>query len=150
MTVLLEVRNVDVGYPVRGGILSGTHTRPVVRDVSFTLDAGQTLGIVGESGCGKSTLGRAVIRLIKPSAGQVLWQGRDLATFSDDELRRKRAEMQIIFQDPVAALDPRMTLGRTISRPLATFEPGLSRNDLNDRAVESLRLVGLSADFADR
>ncbi len=149
-TPLLEARNLGVGYPVHRGFFAGTSTIPVVRDVSLKLDAGETLGIVGESGCGKSTLGRALIRLISPGAGQVLWEGRDLSTFSDEELRRKRAEMQIIFQDPVAALDPRMPLWRTISRPLATFETGLSRQQLQNRAIEALKLVGLSADFADR
>jgi oligopeptide transport system ATP-binding protein len=150
MSPLLEVRHLDVGYPVAGGLLSRPSILPIVHNVSFTLAAGRTLGIVGESGCGKSTLGRALLRLIEPTGGQVLWQGRDLATFSRVELRRRRSEMQIIFQDPVAALDPRMTLGKIVTRPLATFEPGLSRHEMNSRAAEALRLVGLSADFADR
>jgi oligopeptide transport system ATP-binding protein len=146
---LLEVRNLGVGYKVPGGSLfSGPRVLPIVHDVSFTLEAGRTLGVVGESGCGKSTLGRALLRLIEPTAGQVLWQGQDMATIPN--LRQRRSEMQIIFQDPVAALDPRMTLARIVSRPLATFEPGLSRREARERAVEALRLVGLSADFADR
>ena len=148
---LLEVRHLEVGYLVAGaGIFSASRVLPVVRDCSLTLEAGRTLGIVGESGCGKSTLGRALLRLIVPSAGQVLWQGQDMATLTPEALRRRRAELQIIFQDPVAALDPRMTLGRIVSRPLATFEPGLTRADLTARAVEALRLVGLSEDFAQR
>ncbi|WP_137112659.1 ABC transporter ATP-binding protein [Rhodobacter sp. SY28-1] len=146
---LLEVRNLDVGYKVPGGsLLSGPRVLPIVHDVSFTLEPGRTLGVVGESGCGKSTLGRALLRLIEPTAGQVLWQGQDMATIPN--LRQRRSEMQIIFQDPVAALDPCMTLARIVSRPLATFEPGLSRREARERAVEALRLVGLSADFADR
>ena len=148
---MLEVRHLDVGYRVPGaGLLAASRVLPIVRDVSFTLQAGQTLGVVGESGCGKSTLGRALIRLIPPSNGQVVWQGQDLATLTAQELRAKRAELQIIFQDPVAALDPRMTLGRIVSRPLATFEPGLSRSRLAARATEALRLVGLSEDFVTR
>jgi oligopeptide transport system ATP-binding protein len=148
---LLQVHQLDIGYPIAGaGIFSKSRILPIVHDVSFALDPGRTLGVVGESGCGKSTLGRALLRLIKPTAGRVVWQGDDLAALAPETLRKRRSEMQIIFQDPVAALDPRMTLGRIISRPLATFEPGLSRADLNTRAVEALRLVGLSADFAQR
>jgi oligopeptide transport system ATP-binding protein len=151
MTALIEARHLEVGYPLAGaGFLSRSRFLPIVRDVSLSLEAGRTLGIVGESGCGKSTLGRALLRLLPVAGGQVLWDGQDMAGFSAPDLRRRRAEMQIIFQDPVAALDPRMTLGRIISRPLATFEPGLTRADLNARAVESLSLVGLSADFAAR
>ncbi len=146
---LLQGKSVSVGYKVPGsGLLSGPRFLPIVHDVSFTLEAGRTLGVVGESGCGKSTLGRALLRLIEPTGGQVLWQGQDMATVPN--LRQRRSEMQIIFQDPVAALDPRMTLARIVSRPLATFEPGLSRREARDRAVEALTQVGLSPDFADR
>lgn len=148
---LLQVDHLDVGYRIPGaGLFAAARTLPIVHDVSFTLEAGRTLGIVGESGCGKSTLGRALIRLIEPTGGRVLWQGEDMAAMRPEALRRRRSEFQIIFQDPLAALDPRMTLGRIVSRPLATFEPGLSRAILRDRAVEALGLVGLSADFADR
>lgn len=146
---LMEARNLGVGYRIPGpGLFSAPRILPIVHDLSLALEAGRTLGIVGESGCGKSTLGRALLRLIPPSAGQVLWQGEDMATIPN--LRRRRAEMQIIFQDPVAALDPRMTLARSVSRPLATFEPGLSRKEGRARAVEALQQVGLAADFADR
>jgi oligopeptide transport system ATP-binding protein len=146
---LMEARNLGVGYRVPGtGLFSAPRLLPIVHDVSLRLEPGRTLGVVGESGCGKSTLGRALLRLIEPSEGQVLWQGQDMAKVPG--LRRRRAEMQIIFQDPIAALDPRMTLARIVSRPLATFEPGLSRPDARARAVEALRQVGLSADFADR
>lgn len=146
---LLEAQKLDVGYRVPGaGLFSVPRILPIVHGVSLTLDPGRTLGIVGESGCGKSTLGRALLRLIPTTGGTVLWQGQDMAAIPD--LRRRRAEMQIIFQDPVAALDPRMTLARIVSRPLATFEPGLSRAAARARAVEALRQVGLSADFADR
>jgi len=150
MTALIEARRLSVGYPIPGGLLSRPRHLPVVHDISFTLDAGQVLGIVGESGCGKSTLGRALLRLIPASAGQVLWQGQDLADIDATTLRRRRAEVQIIFQDPVAALDPRMTVARSVSRPLATFEPGLARDTLHDRAVQALGLVGLAPEFAGR
>ncbi len=148
---LLRTRNLDVGYRIPGsGMLSRSSILPIVHNVNLTLSPGRTLGIVGESGCGKSTLGRALIRLIAPSAGQVLWDGADLAAMPPKALRLRRAELQIIFQDPVAALDPRMTLARIISRPLATFEPGLTRVALTQRAVAALQQVGLSADFANR
>ena len=125
---LIEARALEVGYPIPGpGLFSKSRVLPIVRDANLSLQPGRTLGIVGESGCGKSTLGRALLRLIKPTSGQVLWQGQDMALMPEETLRRRRSEMQIIFQDPVAALDPRMTLGRIVSRPLATFEPGLSR-----------------------
>ncbi len=151
MTALLQAENLEVGYPVAGGMLGrGKRFLTIVRDASFSLEAGKTLGIVGESGCGKTTLGRALLHLAPVFSGRVLWQGKDMAKFTAEELRKHRSEMQLIFQDPVAALDPRMTLDRIISRPLATFQPGLSRSDLRDRAAETLRQVGLSPDFATR
>ena len=148
---LLQTRNLEVGYRIPGaGLLSKPRILPIVHNVNLTLHPARTLGIVGESGCGKSTLGRALIRLIAPTAGQVLWDGVDMAEMPPQTLRLRRAELQIIFQDPVAALDPRMTLARIISRPLATFEPGLTRAALTQRAVLALQQVGLSADFAHR
>jgi oligopeptide transport system ATP-binding protein len=148
---LIEARHLDIGYPVAGpGLFGRRVTLPIVHDVSLTLEAGRTLGVVGESGCGKSTLGRGLLRLIAPTGGQVLWQGQDLAALPAAELRRLRAQMQIIFQDPVAALDPRLTLGRIISRPLATFEPGLSGPAQRARVAEVLALVGLSGEYANR
>ena len=148
---LLEARNLDVGYPVAGaGLFSAPRILPIVHGVNLTLEPGQTLGIVGESGCGKSTLGRALLRLTMPTGGQVLWQGQDMASFSAGDLRKRRAEMQIIFQDPLAALDPRMTLGKIVSRPLATFAPDLSKSERMARAVQALEEVGLSEDFARR
>jgi oligopeptide transport system ATP-binding protein len=150
MSPLLQARDLTVGYKISGGFLAKAQYLPVVREVNITLSEGQTLGIVGESGCGKSTLGRALLNLIPPMSGQVLWKGQDPAKMTPAALRQKRAEMQIIFQDPIAALDPRMTLGRIISRPLATFEAGLSRETQRARVIEVLERVGLSADFAER
>ena len=150
MTPVLEARGLSVGYRISGGLLARSRSLPILHDINLSLDAGQTLGIVGESGCGKSTLGRALLHLIPRDGGQVLWQGDDPASLTRDALRRRRAEMQIIFQDPIAALDGRMTLGQIVSRPLATFEPDLTRAARNARVAEALRLVGLSPDFARR
>ncbi len=150
MTPVLEARNLTVGYKIPGGLFARPAALPIVREVNIALHAGQTLGIVGESGCGKSTLGRALIHLIAPLDGEVLWQGENPARLSPAALRQKRAEFQIIFQDPIAALDPRMTLGRILSRPLATFEPGLSAAQSGERVAGALSRVGLSADFAAR
>lgn len=151
MPSLIEARNLDVGYRVPGtGFLSGQRILPIVHGVNLAVEPGQTLGIVGESGCGKSTLGRALLRVTEPTSGQVLWQGQDMATLRPADLRKLRAEMQIIYQDPVAALDPRMTLARIISRPLATFAPDLPRKARMERAIAALLEVGLSEDFAHR
>ena len=148
---LISAENLEVGYPVPGkGLFGRSRVLPIVREATLSLDPGRTLGIVGESGCGKSTLGRGLLRLIEPTGGRVVWQGQDLANLSKDQLRKTRAGMQIIFQDPIAALDPRMTLLKIVSRPLATFEPGLTAAQSRDRAMEALRLVGLPEDFASR
>ena len=148
---LLEVERLDVGYTIPGeGLLSGPRILPIVREVSFDLEAGRTLGIVGESGCGKSTLGRAILRLNRPTGGKVIWQGDDMASLPAETLRRKRAELQIIFQDPLAALDPRMTVLASVTRPLVTFAPGLSRREREAKAREALERVGLGPDFAGR
>ena len=148
---LLAAHNLDVGYRIAGASLfAPSRILPIVHGVNLALEPGKTLGIVGESGCGKSTLGRALLRLIPPTAGQVLWQGQDMATMPKSLLRMRRAEMQIIFQDPLAALDPRMTLARIISRPLATFAPELSKAERMARVLAALSEVGLTADFAQR
>ncbi|MCB2109667.1 MAG: ATP-binding cassette domain-containing protein [Defluviimonas sp.] len=148
---LLEVRRLDVGYLIPGeGLFARPRRLPIVHDVSFDLDPGRTLGIVGESGCGKSTLGRALLRLNPPSGGEVLWRGTDLATVPARALRRQRAEFQIIFQDPLAALDPRMTVLASVTRPLATFAPGLGARAREERGRAALEKVGLGSDFAGR
>ena len=121
-----------------------------VDGVSLELRAGETLGIVGESGCGKSTLGRAILRLIKPTAGNVVWLGRDLHDLDAAALRRERRNMQIIFQDPLASLDPRMTVGQIIARPLKTFEPGLAKAEIERRVVAAMQEVGLAPEMLRR
>jgi oligopeptide transport system ATP-binding protein len=150
MTPLLEARGLSAGYAVGGTLLSRPRVIPVVHEVSFVLQPGRTLGIVGESGCGKSTLGRALLRLLPAAGGQVLWQGQDLAALPRETLRKTRAEMQIIFQDPFAALDPRMTIGRIVAQPLKTFAPDLTAAQRRDRAAAMLHEVGLSTDYLTR
>ncbi|WP_412063833.1 ABC transporter ATP-binding protein [Rhizobium sp. SYY.PMSO] len=121
-----------------------------VNDVSFELKAGRTLGIVGESGCGKSTLGRSILRLIKAQKGRILWQGGNLLDLTEEEMRAARRDMQIIFQDPSASLDPRMTVGDIIAEPLTVFEPKLSRAQRQDRVREIMAAVGLVPEMINR
>ena len=126
--VLLSVRDLHVHFPLGRGLLGrAAGSVRAIDGVSLELRAGETLGIVGEFGCGKSTLGRAILRLIKATAGNVVWFGRDLHGLDAAALRKERRNMQIIFQDPLASLDPRMTVGQIIARPLKTFEPGLGK-----------------------
>ena len=149
---LLSVRDLRVHFPLRRPPLFGGPV-PVVRavdGVSFDLAAGETLGVVGESGCGKSTLGRAILRLVEPTDGSILWLGRDLFSLDKTALRRGRRDMQIIFQDPLASLDPRMTVGQIVERPLKNFHPELSRRERRARVIEMLRHVGLATEHAGR
>ena len=144
--VLLEARHVKEWFPVRGGLL-GRNTRYVkaVDDVSLTVRAGETLGVVGESGCGKSTLARVMLRLIEPTGGEVLFEGKNMTTANKAELRQMRRDIQIIFQDPYASLDPRQRVGDMLTEPLTIH--GLARGEAAKRRVlELLELVGLPAD----
>ena len=150
---ILSVRDLRVHFPIlrRTGLISHeTIYLTAVDNLSFDLAAGQTLGVVGESGCGKSTMGRAILRLIEPSGGQVLWLGRDLSKAGSDLLRTIRRDMQIVFQDPLAALDPRMTVGQIVAEPLENFEPGLSRAECNARVADMLARVGLLPEHINR
>jgi oligopeptide transport system ATP-binding protein len=142
---VLRVQDLAVYYTVRqGGLFKATHqVLKAVDGVSFDLKAGETLGIVGESGCGKSTLARAVLGLLPTQRGRVLWLGEDLASLDEEALRRKRAELQIIFQDPLASLNPRMTVGDIISEPLWTFFPKLAKVQLEERVRGMMKMVGL-------
>ncbi|MDM9619636.1 ATP-binding cassette domain-containing protein, partial [Rhizobium sp. S96] len=121
-----------------------------VNDVSFDLAEGRTLGIVGESGCGKSTLGRSILRLLKSHKGRILWQGRNLLDLTEEEMRATRRDMQIIFQDPIASLDPRMTVGDIIAEPLTVFEPKLTKTQRTERVQEIMGAVGLVPEMINR
>lgn len=140
---ILEVRHLAKHFPVRGGLLN----RPVgafkvVEDVSFSVPRGKTLGLVGESGSGKTTIGKCIIRLIEPTSGEVLFDGVDLMKLSARDLRRKRADMQMIYQSPAASLNGRMTVGSIIGEALWLHEK-LSGRAARDRVLELLRVVGL-------
>jgi len=148
---LLSVQDLKVHFPIKGGVLGTTfaHVR-AVDGVSFDLKPGETLGIVGESGCGKSTLGRAVLRLIKTTEGRVVWAGQDLFGLGAKALRTERRQMQIIFQDPLASLDPRMSVEAIISKPLRIFHPEFGRAEVRKRVFETMNQVGLAAGMANR
>jgi oligopeptide transport system ATP-binding protein len=147
---LLALENVSVSFAVGGGLFKAPQTLQAVREVSLSISAGDRLGIVGESGCGKSTLARAALGFVPASEGRVLWRGQDIATLSDADRRRFRAAVQIIFQNPLASLNPRMTIGDIIAEPLEIFSPELPAKARRQRAEEWLVRVGLRADMADR
>jgi len=127
-----------------GGILHRKErTLRAVDGISFELNAGETIGIVGESGSGKSTLARAILGLIKPSRGRVQWMGEDLTGLEEEDLRQKRKQLQIVFQDPVASLNPRMTAGDIIAEPLWTFYPNMERLQVEERTRGMMKMVGL-------
>jgi len=148
---LLEVQNLKVHFPVKRGVLA--HSRDFVKaveDVSFSIAPGETLGLVGESGCGKTTLGRAIVRLIEPTAGSIRFDGKDLAHLSGAELRAQRRQLQMIFQDPYGSLNPRMTVEDIIGEALDIHELADSASARAKRVAELLQAVGLDAAYAQR
>ena len=148
---LLSVRNIKKHFPIKGGIL-GRQVGQVhaVDGVSFDIAPGETLGLVGESGCGKSTTGRCIMRLIEPTSGALWFQGRDVTRLDGEELRAMRRDLQIIFQDPYASLNPRHTIGTIISEALIIHGLAKTRADIEGRVVELLETVGLRADHMRR
>ncbi len=148
---LLSVKDLKVHFPLGKGLLgAASGVVKAVDGISFDLNSGETLGIVGESGCGKSTLGRAILRLTKATEGQVVWLGRDFFGLDQNALRAARRDLQIIFQDPLASLDPRMTIGAIIARPLKTFFPKLGKAEIDSRVREAMAQVGLSPEMLRR
>ncbi len=148
---LLKVQNLVKQFPIRGGLLGREVDRVhAVDGVSFELAAGETLGVVGESGCGKSTTGRCILRLIEPTSGEVWFEGKNVTQASRSELRALARDMQIIFQDPYASLNPRMTVGAIIGEALTIHKLAKNARDYNDRIVQLLETVGLSADHMRR
>jgi len=149
--VILSVRNLVKTFPVKGGLL-GREVASVkaVQDVSFDIYRGETLGLVGESGCGKSTLGRCILRLIEPTSGEVHFKGRDILKLDSREMRALRRNMQIVFQDPFASLNPRMTIEEILGEPLIIHKLAPTREDRRKRILELLDLVGLRRESISR
>lgn len=147
---LLEVRELKKHYTSKSGLLS--RKKPVVKAVdgiSLNIRKGEILGLVGESGCGKSTLGRSILRLIEPTSGNIVFEGQDILAYGKEEKRMMRKELQIIFQDSGAALNPRMTVGEIIGAPLDIY--GLAQGEAKERRInELLELVGLNKDYVNR
>jgi oligopeptide transport system ATP-binding protein len=146
---LLEVDNIAKHFPVRRGLFGTADKVRAVDGVSFAMAPGETLALVGESGCGKSTVGRLILRLIEPTAGQVRFDGHDLYRLPPEEMRIMRRRLQIVFQDPYASLNPRMTVGQMLAEPLA-LHAAVPPARRHDRVVELLELVGLGAPHAQR
>src|SRR5580704_10844550 len=148
---LLRVNDLVKNFAVKGGVLGREIDRVhAVDHVSFDIAAGETLGLVGESGCGKSTTGRCILRLVEPSAGEIRFAGRDLGALSSAALRALARDIQIIFQDPYASLNPRMTVGAIVGEPLIIHRLTKTRHEFEQRVVELLETVGLGPDHLRR
>jgi oligopeptide/dipeptide ABC transporter ATP-binding protein len=149
--VVLSVRNLVKRFPVKGGIL-GREVASVkaVQNVSFDIYRGETLGLVGESGCGKSTLGRCILRLIEPTSGEVLFKGQDILKLNSTEMRKLRRNMQIVFQDPYASLNPRMTVEEILGEPLIIHQLAHTKDERRKMIYELLDLVGLRREAISR
>jgi oligopeptide transport system ATP-binding protein len=148
---LLRVEELVKNFAVTGGVFAREVDRVhAVDGVSFDIGAGETLGLVGESGCGKSTTGRCILRLIEPTSGEIWFEGRDVMALGRSELRSLCRDMQIIFQDPFASLNPRMTVGAIISEALLIHKLARSKSEYRDRVVQLLETVGLQADHMRR
>ncbi len=149
--ILLEVKNLVTQFPIKGGLFGRTvdHFK-AVSDVSFKIKKGKTLGLVGESGCGKTTLGRSILRLVEPSSGSIIYDGKDITHVYAEELRLLRRKMQIIFQDPYSSLNPRMTIAEILTEPLNIHKVGRSKNERFDMARALMERVGLKANQMNR
>lgn len=145
MENILEVRGLKKYFPIKGGILNRTlnHLK-AVNGIDLYIKKGEVLGVVGESGCGKTTTGRAILRLHEPTSGEVIFEGVDICKLNNEELRKKRRNMQLIFQDPFSSLNPRMTVGDIVGEPLLIHEKNINTKERSERVKELLQYVGLS------
>lgn len=148
--VLLEVKDLKMHFPVNKSFFSKKKFVKAVDGVSFEIREGETLGLVGESGCGKSTLGRTVVKMYEPTAGEILFDGKDVTSLHGTELKQFRKDAQLIFQDPYASLDPRMTVGEIIKEPMVIHGLYGSDDEREKRVVELLQIVGLKPDHIRR
>lgn len=149
-SIILEAKNIKKHFPIRKGLLlREVASVKAVDDISLTVRRGETLGLVGESGCGKSTLGRTLIRLYEPTSGSIDFDGHNFLSLKGEALRKKRKNIQMIFQDPYASLDPRMTVGQIIGQPMEIHNIG-TREERRDRVLELIELVGLRKSHVNR
>jgi peptide/nickel transport system ATP-binding protein len=148
---LLEVKNLKMYFPVTKGLLKKTVANvKAVDDVSFIIKKGETLGLVGESGCGKTTVARCILRLYRPTAGQIIFEKQDISTWPKDKIRPLRQKMQLIFQDPYSSLDPRQSAGNIVGEPLTIHELTKNSDEYKQRLAELFKMVGLDPSMADR
>ena len=148
---LVDVRDLKMHFPLTRGIVLQRVVGYVraVDGISFSIERGQTLGLVGESGSGKTTIGRTIVRLYKPTSGQILFENQDLAKLSGEPLRQIRRRVQMVFQDPFASLNPRFTIGSLIAEPMHIYGVA-SKDEIRERSLELLRVVGLRSEYIDR
>jgi oligopeptide transport system ATP-binding protein len=147
---LIRVENLSKYFSISAGMFAKPLQLKALQDISFTVKRGETLGIVGESGCGKSTLGRCILQLLSPDQGRVMWLGQDIAALPAEEMRKHRRDLQIIFQDPLASLNPRMTVGEIIADPLRSLMPELKAKERRDRVIRTMEAVGLLPEMINR
>jgi oligopeptide/dipeptide ABC transporter ATP-binding protein len=149
MTALLEVRNLTKDFPIGADFLGRPRAQlRAVDDVSFAVAPGETLGFVGESGCGKTTVGRLILRLLAPTSGAILFDGQDITNLTEPEMRPRRRDIQVVFQDPYSSLNPRMMVRDIVGEPLKNF--GFTRSQIDHRVAELMRIVGLPPEYMSR
>ena len=149
-TDILTIDGLSKSFSISGGLFSRPLILHALKDISFSVKKGETLGIVGESGCGKSTLGRCILQLLSPDEGRVLWLGEDITKLAPEAMRQRRRDLQIIFQDPLASLNPRLTVGEIIADPLKTLMPELKDAERQKRVIRMMEAVGLLPEMVNR